>query len=439
MQLIHWLAQNGLGLIAVVMSFGFLIFIHELGHFIMAKRAGVRVYEFALGLFGPQIIMAKRDRDRKMRFHFLPFLKKKEEAPAVEAEENGTSAAGAPEAAEGEKPADGALPGEAVQPEKAAADGSDETEYSIRLIPMGGFVDMREDVDSTDDHDRRHFQNATIWNKIKIVACGPLMNYVTALLLFWFIGFAWGVGSFYLKPRIGEVIKGSPAESIGLQQGDYITAIDGVKVKDAFEMMDIIHKSPEKEITLKIQRGAGKDEQVFEKTVRTVLVPDTKEKIGMIGFKVDQKALDIKFTPAPPGTVLREGLDQMKHFTIAPLYAFALIFKGKMKAKEIREGSAGPVGIGQMFFETYNKGFRCLLYLCAVVNVLIGAFNLLPIPPLDGFRILLFVIDGVRGKSFNQKHVGYVLTGGFILLLSMVVFFTYYDIVRLIKGVSFFR
>jgi regulator of sigma E protease len=433
MQLIHWLAQNGIGLIAVVMSFGFLIFIHELGHFIMAKRAGVRVYEFALGLFGPQIIMAKRDKDKKMRFYFLPFLKKKEEAPAEAAVESG-----APAGAE-------ASSGDASPPDTAAVtvsddrSDSDETEYSIRLIPMGGFVDMREDSAPADDHDRHHFQNATIWNKIKIVACGPLMNYVTALLLFWFIGLAWGVGSFYLKPRIGEVIKGSPAESIGLQHGDYITAIDGVKVKDAFEMMDIIHKSPEQEITLQIQRGTGRDEQVFEKSVRTVLVPDIKERVGMIGFKVDQKALDIKFTPAPPGTVLKEGLDQMKHFTIAPFYAFALIFKGKMKAKEIREGSAGPVGIGQMFFETYNKGFKCLLYLCAVVNVLIGAFNLLPIPPLDGFRIFQFGVEWVRRKPFNQTHVGYVLTAGFVLLMSMVVFFTYYDIVRLIKGVSFFK
>ncbi len=433
MQLIHWLAQNGIGLIAVVMSFGFLIFIHELGHFIMAKRAGVRVYEFALGLFGPQIIMAKRDKDKKMRFYFLPFLKKTEEAPAEAPVESG-----APAGAEA-SPGDGAPPDAAAVTVSGDRSDSDETEYSIRLIPMGGFVDMREDGAPADDHDRHHFQNAGIWNKIKIVACGPLMNYVTALLLFWFIGLAWGVGSFYLKPRIGEVIKGSPAESIGLQHGDYITAIDGVKVKDAFDMMDIIHKSPEQEITLQIQRGTGRDEQVFEKSVRTVLVPDIKERVGMIGFKVDQKALDIKFTPAPPGTVLKEGLDQMKHFTIAPFYAFALIFKGKMKAKEIREGSAGPVGIGQMFFETYNKGFKCLLYLCAVVNVLIGAFNLLPIPPLDGFRIFQFGVEWIRGKSFNQKHVGYVLTAGFVLLMSMVVFFTYYDIVRLIKGVSFFK
>ncbi|MDQ7822675.1 MAG: M50 family metallopeptidase [Candidatus Eremiobacteraeota bacterium] len=375
MTIVHWLLANWVGLLVVILSFGFIIFIHELGHFIMAKRVGVKVHEFALG-FGPCLFSRKRG----------------------------------------------------------------ETEYALRLFPVGGYVRMEgEDTPCDNPEDTGNFQNKTVWERVKIVASGPLMNYITALFIFLTVGLVYGVGEIYLKPKVGKILEGSPAQKIGLEPGDYIVAINGQKVKDAYEMIDTIHKNPEKEISIEIERGEGPSKMTFTRTVTTILMPGTKEKIGIIGFSPDTKAIDMRFERKPFGTVITDSVDQMARFTVAPFYAFYLIFKGKMKAKEVTEGSAGPVGIGQMFFEMYRKGFSFLLYFLGMINVLIGCFNLIPFPALDGSRVLILIISGIRNKPFNQEKEGYVHLVGFIILIMVVLFFTYNDIIRIIQGVSFFK
>jgi regulator of sigma E protease len=380
-KLVHigqWIVQNGLGLVVVILCFGFIIFIHELGHFLMAKRVGIRVHEFALG-FGPRLISRTKG----------------------------------------------------------------ETEYCLRLFPVGGYVKMEgEDTACENPDDSGNFQNKTVWQRIKVVASGPLMNYMVALLIFWLVGFAFGVGEFYLKPQVGEVMKDMPAEKIGLKSGDYIVEIDGKPINDAMTMIRTINNKPDQDITIKVQRGEGASAEFMTYTVRTAVREypgNPPEKIGVIGFIPNQKALNMRFTRVPPGTVLVDGLEQMYHFTAAPMLAIYMLATRKMDAKMVKEGSAGPVGIGQMFFEMYKRGFGCLLYLCAVINVLIGCFNLVPFPALDGSRIFILAISGLIKKPFNQEKEGMVHLVGFIILLMVVVFFTYFDIVRLIQGGSFFK
>lgn len=372
-----WLFHNWFGLLVVILCFGFIIFIHELGHFLMAKRVGVKVHEFALG-FGPRLLYKKKD----------------------------------------------------------------ETEYCLRLFPVGGYVKMEgEDTQCEDPDDKGNFQNKTVWERIKIVASGPLMNYITALLLFWVVGLAYGVGEFYLKPRVGEVMKGMPAEAIGLKPGDYIVEINGKPINDAITMVKTINENPDKEISIKVQRGEGNSASCFTETVKTKArkLPGTNQEIGIIGFVPDNKALDMRFERVPIGSVISDGFSQMYHYTSAPFLAMYMLVTRKMDTKMVKEGSAGPVGIGQMFFEMYKKGFRCLLYLCAVINVLVGCFNLIPFPALDGARIFILAISGIRNKPFNQEKEGFVHLVGFIILLAVVIFFTYYDILRLVKGTSFFK
>ena len=106
---------------------------------------------------------------------------------------------------------------------------------------------------------------------------------------------------------------------------------------------------------------------------------------------------------------------------------------------DLKEGSSGPVGIGQMFFEMYNKGFPALIFFIAIINVLIGVFNLIPFPALDGSKILTLGIAAIIGKDFDPEKENMVHTIGFIILLAAVVFFTYNDILRLVKGISFFK
>lgn len=384
-----------LGILVVFLCFGFIIFVHELGHFLMARRVGIRVHEFALG-FGP-VLLSKKKGD---------------------------------------------------------------TVYALRAFPFGGFVSMEgeDDKPCEDQEDKGNFQNKTYWEKIKVIACGPLMNYAVAILLFLIVGFAFGIGEMYLKPKVGKVLENTPAQAIGLQTGDLIVSIDSVPVMDGMALIEKIHASCGQELTIKVKRG----EDFFTRKVTPV--PMTKQGayvakptdgattadnpdliktadgklIGVIGFQPDTKAMDMRFNKAAPGTIFIDTLDKTLKFSASPFLAVAFIVQGKMKAKDVAEGSAGPVGIGQMFFEMYKKGFPSLLYFIAMINILIGVFNLIPFPALDGARIAVIAFTGITKKAVDPNKEGMVHWVGFCILIVIVIFFTYNDIMRLIKGISFF-
>ena len=348
---------NIFGIIVVFLCFGFIIFIHELGHFLMARRVGVKVLEFALG-FGPRL-WSKKD------------------------EKTGTI-------------------------------------YALRAFPFGGFVSMEgeeiKEGEKVDPDDPTNFQNKTKWEKMQVIAAGPLMNYISAILIFIFVGFAFGVGEMYLKPKVGKVLENSPASKIGLKEGDFITSINGTKVTDAMEMIDLIHKYPAKSIDVTYTRDGKEYSVSVETMVREFQIDDDKDvnglkiiekdgkkyvQMGLLGFQPDTKSLDIRFKRVPAGAVFKDCFDKTWKFTISPFVAVAMICKGQVKSKEVIEGSSGPVGIGQMFFEMYNKGFPALLFFIAIINVLIGVFNLIPFPALDGSRILSLGISAIIGKDFD--------------------------------------
>lgn len=392
---------NILGIVVVLISFGFIIFIHELGHFLMARRVGIKVHEFCVG-FGPKIWSKKSEKDGTL--------------------------------------------------------------YALRCIPFGGFVSMEgeDETKAADPNDKTNFQNKTNWEKIKVIAAGPLMNYATAIVLFLFSGFVFGLGEMYLKPKIGKVMPDTPAYRIGLKEGDFITSINGKSITDAMEMIDIIHENPGKEITIKAKRGedfytrkAVPNEYLipFSEKIdgkyRTVeldadeakkknLEPGKYAVIGMLGFRPDTKSMDIRFNRASFGAVIVDTADKTWKFSISPFMAISMLFNKQISSKELVEGSSGPVGIGQMFFEMYNKGIPALVYFLAIINVLIGVFNLIPFPALDGCRAFVIAIAWIRRKDFDPEKEGIVHTVGFWILMLLVLFFTYNDIVRLIKGIKFF-
>lgn len=367
----NWIAGNWPGLFAVVLSFGFIVFIHELGHFLGARRVGVTVSEFVLG-FGPRLLSKKKDK----------------------------------------------------------------TEYSLRLFAFGGFVKLEgEDTDEADPDDPGNIQNKTVLQRILVVACGPLMNYLMALVLFWFVGFIYGVGDFYPRPCIGKVFDGYPAQAAGLRPGDLIIAIDGMPIKTQEEMVGTIHRKPNQIITVVVRRGGVE----FTKKIKTVEKVDRGQKIGIIGFESDMTALDITFHREGVGTVLWDGVKKVAIYTAAPVIALKLILQKKMEPKMLKEGSAGPIGIAQMIFEMHRKGLGSLLFFGAVINVCIGWINLVPFPPLDGARILFLGISGILRKPFDQRKEGLIHQVGFMILIVVVLIFTYQDILRLIQGKAIFR
>ncbi len=414
LQALAWLFYNLPAICVVIFSFGFIIFIHEFGHFMMAKRVGVRVYEFALG-FGLILFTYKKDEEGRYRLYWLPALKKKKEKPE----------------------------------EVAAPEPFVDTEYSLRLFPFGGFVRMEgEDEPATDPNDKGHFQNKTPWERIKIILWGPLMNYIAALLIFWVGGLIFGVGQFYLKPRVGAIIKEMPAERAGICPGDIILSINGVNVNDYEELVKNVNACPDEDITVKWKRGEGNKEQLFTKTVHTDVkeIPERDgeppKKVGVIGIMSDESAIDIGVQRMPFTDVIKKGAIDILRFSCSPyiIYKFFVSAPDKKKVmKEIVRGSAGPVGIAMSLFQVAKKGFPQLLYFVGVINALIGVFNLFPFPALDGCRAFLLLISGIIRKPLNPEKEGLVHLVGFFILILVMIFFTANDIQKALQGITLFK
>lgn len=371
-KLFIWLYLNYFTVFKVILAFGAIIFAHELGHFIMAKKVGVRVLEFALGM-GPKIFKLKRN----------------------------------------------------------------ETEYSLRIFPVGGFVKLEgEDTPLSNLNDPENFQNKTPLEKIIVIAGGCLMNYIMALILFWTVGIFFGVVSSStteITNRISQIIEGTPAARAGLQTGDIILAINNKFVKNGKELIEIIHNNPNKTLKILIQRRSEK----FE--IKIIPLKDPKTKEGRIGFVPELVIVDFVFEKKGIIEALKFGIIKTYEFTVAPLRVIEMLISGDIPIRTIGESSSGPIGIGHMTFILAKKGIGHLLFFIAILNVAIGFFNLIPFPALDGSRILFLGIEIIRRKPIDQRKEGLIHWIGLIILLTIVVLVTFQDILRIVQGKNFFK
>lgn len=364
MHLLTWLANNWIALFWVMAIFGIMIFIHEFGHFIVAKRMGVKVLEFALG-FGKKIIAFQKG----------------------------------------------------------------DTEYSLRLFPLGGYVKMVGEGEAGDPNDPGNFQNKSAGARIAIIAAGPIMNCVLAFLLLVFLGLFFGKIQASFTNEVHQIIAEKPAAKAGLTKGDKLIAINGEQISSGERAMELIRANTDKILNLTVKRQ-GK-EQIF--TVIPMKNPETG--LGMIG---------VLFKPTPsfvsPG--IAAALENV-HFTFAtvglmPVKVFQLLAAGEMSWKDVREGSGGPIGIAQFIFESAPSGFGHMLWVAGLLNVAIGFFNLYPIPALDGARIAFLSLSLILPKPLNPEKEELIHFVGFILLIFLVLIVSYQDVVRLIQGKKFF-
>ncbi|OSB10965.1 RIP metalloprotease RseP [Paraclostridium bifermentans] len=332
-------------ILIAILAFGVIVFIHELGHFLFAKKAGVRIHEFAIGM-GPKIYSFKKG----------------------------------------------------------------ETVYSIRLLPLGGYVAMEgEDGDS---HDPRAFGNKSILQRASILFAGPFFNIILTAVILAGIYMYQGMPSTTLK----DVIDGSVAQKAGIQVGDTITEINGNDIKNWNELSKNIQDSKGKELKLTIDRN-GKEKEIE-------VTPESKEGNYIIGIYPENKK-DIlgSFGMAIKSTIAM--LSQM------------IAFLGKLITGNLPgglEGSvAGPIGVISIVADATKVGVINVLYLAAVISLNLGVLNLLPIPALDGGRLFFLFIEFLRGgKKIDPEKEGMVNLIGFGALMVFMLFVTYKDIVRLV-------
>lgn len=286
------------------------------------------------------------------------------------------------------------------------------TQYAINLLPFGGYVRMAgEDLD--DARAEGSFRARSVWQRIAVVVAGPLMNLVLALLLLTAIALVLGV-PVGVSNRIGQLMPGYPAEQAGLRPGDAIVAIDGRPMRGGEEVIDTIHSRPDQELLLTVERDGGR----FDVRVRSRL--DPQQKIGLIGFRPE-----VIRERMGPGRAPVWALGQVAE-TVEVI--FATLVGLLREGRGIFDQLAGPVGAVRFLGEAGAAGAEIFLYTAAALSIMIGVFNLLPLPALDGGRLLFLIVEAVRRRPVDPRREGYVHLVGFALLILLLLTLTVRDI-----------
>jgi len=287
-----------------------------------------------------------------------------------------------------------------------------ETDYSLRLFPIGGSVLMvGEDEESLSPVS---FNSKKVWQRMSVIFAGPFMNFIVAIAAFIVVFMMLGVTS---SSNIVVPSSGRPAEAAGLLSGDAVVAVNGQAVSDWESLSAAIRREASGGmIEIKVNR-----------------------KGELLTFRIDpyyDEASDNYYIGIVPSTetvgffrAVSMGFRQTYEFTKLLLVTLAQMISGKV-APEV----AGPVGIVTIVGEAASMGLSNLLILLGVLSINLGVINLLPIPAMDGSRLVFLAIEGVRGKPFDRKKEGFVHFVGLMLLFGLMIVITYQDILRIIKG-----
>jgi len=297
-----------------------------------------------------------------------------------------------------------------------------ETEYSLRLFPIGGFCAMEGEDDDSDD--KRAFRCKPVWQRILVVIAGATVNILTGVIL------TVVLTSMYKSipsTTIDHFAKNSETEEIiassydgGLREGDRIISINGLKVFTYSDISYQIASESGKPFTLEIER-AGKRM--------------TLDNITFGNSKTGENARDfaIMTLPKTAGNVLSYSLKDSVSTARLIWISLGDLIKGKYGADEL----SGPVGtisvIGQAteVGDNLREKIMSLLNLTIFITINVGIFNLLPIPALDGGRLVFLIIEGIRRKPIKPEYEAYVHAVGMLLLFGLMIFATYNDILRL--------
>lgn len=340
-----------MGIVFAIIIFSFIVFFHELGHFSLAKKNGIDVEEFAIGM-GPNLFSKEYKGTR----------------------------------------------------------------YCIKLFPIGGLCMMGEDEEATDS--LSNFNNKSVWARICVIAAGPVFNFILAfifaVILIGMVG--------YDKPVVAEVEQGYPAAEAGLQAGDTIVEMNGKKI-NIFREISTYNQFHQGETTEIVYERNGE-----QKTV--TVIPKLDEEQGYYRFGINGGG----YTKANPLTALQYGVYEVKFWVVTTIDSLKMLVTGQIGVDQI----SGPVGIVDVVDDTYqeNKSYGVFVVVAQLLNIAIllsanlGVMNLLPLPALDGGRLVFLAVEAVRGKRVPPEKEGYVHLVGITLLMLLMVFVMYNDIRR---------
>lgn len=347
-----------------------LVFVHELGHYLVARFNGVGVDVFSIG-FGPEVFGWN---------------------------------------------------------DKAG------TRWKVSWFPLGGYVKMVGDADAASTPDHKALKNMsgelrerslfykTVWQRIAVSAAGPVANYLFAIVIFSIL-FA-TVGQRYTQPVIEGFQEGSVAAQAGFQVNDRIKAINGELINRFEDVSLYVQAHPGDELQIVVDRGG----KILSLSVTPVLseikdIFGNTYKAGLLGIKGSQPA----YNQRPWWSALWYGVEETFSLSWQTLKALGQIIVGAKSA----DGLGGPLRIAQMSGEIAQSGMIALIWFMALLSVNLGLINLFPVPMLDGGHLLFYFIEAFRGKPLSEKAQEWGFRIGFGLIVGLMILATWNDIVHL--------
>ncbi|SCX01326.1 MULTISPECIES: RIP metalloprotease RseP [Agrobacterium] len=362
-------------MVPFILVLSLLVFVHEMGHYLVGRWCGIRSTAFSIG-FGPELI---------------GFTDK-----------HGTR-------------------------------------WKISAVPLGGYVKFfgDEDVASKPDSDSlvnltleeraQTLAGAKLWKRAATVAAGPIANFILAILIFAALFAIYG--RMISDPIVSEVRENSVAQSAGVLAGDRLVAIDGEAVKTFEDVRRYVAVRPGTPITVTVERN-GQDIVLPMVPTRTETKDQfgNKMELGIIGIVTDQTRGNFRHVTYSPTEALVEGVRETGHVVTGTFAYIGNLVTGRMNADQL----GGPVRVAQASGQMASLGFAAVIQLAALLSVSIGLLNLMPVPILDGGHLVFYAIEAVRGRPLGPGAQEFAFRIGMVMIFSLMVFATWNDISSLI-------
>lgn len=364
MELLQTIFHHGWSFIVII---SVIVFVHEFGHYYIAKLGGVKVDEFSIG-FGPELF---------------------------------------------------------------GWNNKSGTRWKVCLFPLGGYVKMFGDLSAASTPDKEKLTHLTeeekkvafhlkpLKIKAAVVAAGPIANYIFAIIIL--TGFYMAYGKPHTVPEVSEVIKDSAAEKSGLKEGDLIITLDNNEITRFEDLRRISSLNPDTEMEIMVKRG--------EETLKINITPKLSETKDIFGNSVKVGLLGIKssktdYEPVSVVGAFTGAVHETYQISASTLKAIGQIITGKRNADEI----SGILRIGKFSAQATEKGLTTVFWFLAVLSINLGLVNLFPIPVLDGGHLLYYTIEAVKGAPIADKVQEYGFRLGFAMLVMLMAFALYNDL-----------
>ena len=368
MDFVFWLLSYVVPFLAVLLI---IVFVHEMGHYLVARWNGIAIQTFSVG-FGPELIGFSDHHG---------------------------------------------------------------TRWRISAIPLGGYVRFVGDMNAASTPDEefiaragpdlapRLFVNKNVWQRIAVVAAGPIANILFTFLILYAL--LLGYGRYTLPPVIDSVVAGSVAEQAGLAAGDRIISVDGYKVRGFEDFQRLVATAPERTVTIAFDRN-GRDQtiQLVPEAGTTTDRFGNAHRIGRIGVTKDVQQSDVVLYRPGPVEAVGMTFEEIRFIMDRTVAFLGDFFVGRGDVEQL----GGPVKVAKVSGEVATLGIVALINLMALLSLNIGVFNLLPIPMLDGGHLAYYGIEALRGRPLSQRVQEIGFRFGLALVFTLMAFTLVNDI-----------